>query len=128
MIKVKLAYIVEDDETASFLVKRIVDSFPEISESKTYFNGETAFNTLVNDYQKSQVLPDLILLDINMPIMDGWEFLDALIKVNPEASIPVYILTSSIDPNDLKKSHLYKHVKGFLTKPLTRAKLEDMLH
>lgn len=125
MKEVKLAYIVEDDEIASFLVKRIVDSFSEVGESKTYFNGEAAFNILKFDFENSHTFPDLILLDINMPVMDGWDFLEALGEINPEASVPVYILTSSIDPSDMEKSRRYKHVKGFLSKPLTRLKFEN---
>jgi len=127
MKEVKLAYIVEDDEIASFLVKRIVDSFSEVEESKAYFNGEAAFNILKNDFEDRHTFPDLILLDINMPVMDGWEFLEALNEINPEASVPVYILTSSIDPNDIEKSQRYKHVKGFLSKPLTKTKFESVM-
>ena len=63
----------------------------------------------------------IIFLDINMPQMNGWQFLDqiATLKMNPA----VYILTSSIDSNDIEKARTYKNIKAFLTKPLTQDKM-----
>ncbi len=65
--------------------------------------------------------PDIIFLDINMPRMDGWEFLQEFEKL-PDTILnkcSVYMLTSSIDPNDIEKSKTYKTVKNFFSKPLT---------
>ncbi len=125
MKEVKLAYVIEDDETTSFLVKRIVDSFSEIRESKIFVNGEEAMNALLDNFKSNQTLPDLILLDINMPVMDGWDFLDALTKINTKFPVPVYLLTSSIDPCDMEKAKRYKDVQGFLSKPLTKDRFKE---
>jgi CheY-like chemotaxis protein len=70
--------------------------------------------------------PQIIFLDLNMPVMNGWDFLDVLQRKN--IKLDVYILTSSVDPNDKKKAEKYENVKGFLTKPLSKETLEPILH
>ncbi len=68
---------------------------------------------------------DLLLLDVNMPEMSGWEFLDELVKKNIQ--IDVKLLTSSIDPDDILKSADYIQITGFLVKPLQGKAIEEFL-
>ncbi len=73
-------------------------------------------------------LPELILLDINMPVLNGWEFLDEFIALLPKlpVEIPVYMLSSTIDQADFDKAETYSVVKGFYSKPLTRENLVEI--
>src|SRR5205085_8629534 len=69
--------------------------------------------------------PDLILLDISMPVMDGWAFLDEFEKLN--IPVPVYIVSSSINPLDLARSKQYKSVAGFYCKPISSVDIQAMV-
>ena len=71
---------------------------------------------------------DVIFLDINMPGMNGWEFLDEFNNLthHVKTRCKIFMLTSSIDPSDIKKSQTYSTVKDFITKPLTKEKLEKL--
>ncbi|MBC7914621.1 MAG: response regulator, partial [Pyrinomonadaceae bacterium] len=70
-------------------------------------------------YYSSEKLPELILLDLWMPKLTGWNFLDSFnsIAALESANTSIYIITSSIDPVDKQRAQLYSSVKGFLTKP-----------
>lgn len=74
------------------------------------------------------IFPSVILLDINMPIMNGFGFLFEFEKLNPELieKVKVVMLTSSVDPNDIRKSKEFKSVKSFISKPLSLEHLENI--
>ncbi|TGL62487.1 response regulator [Leptospira jelokensis] len=113
-------FLIEDDLVTTFLIKTLMEKFSFASEIYTYPNGADALDAL----QQSKIFPDLLFLDLNMPIMDGWQFLDAIQNSPLLSKIPTYILTSSIDPNDKSKSEAFPNVKGYLTKPLVLKDLE----
>lgn len=118
MKKIDLVYIIEDDVVSTFLIQKIIDQSNIVEQSLTFANGLEAFNSLI----EQENIPAVIFLDINMPVMDGWEFLEAFDEFPFSKNIPVFILSSSIDSGDIEKSKNYEHVKGFLTKPLTNEK------
>jgi CheY-like chemotaxis protein len=88
----------------------------------------TATNGQEGLLQLNSAQPNVILLDVNMPVMGGWEFLeklsDAGIGVNLD--FPIYITTSSVDPEDKRRAQLHPLVKGFIEKPLTAEKIREM--
>jgi CheY-like chemotaxis protein len=121
--------IVDDDEINNFIAAKLIKKVNNNSSVQTSLNGLEGINyikSLLNDQDK---MPDVIFLDINMPIMNGWEFLDEFenIKtlVNKETSI--YMLSSSVYNDDIKKSETYSSVKKFISKPLTLEKLENLI-
>jgi CheY-like chemotaxis protein len=77
--------------------------------------------------ESPEVLPDVILLDLNMPVMDGWQFLDEFIKFKVSKKITVYIVSSSIDVADHAKAATYKAISNFYIKPISRDDLAQMM-
>jgi CheY-like chemotaxis protein len=120
--------IVDNDEVYKFLVKKILE-IKELADSVLMFSdGEEVYNYIKQNKGKPDLLPDIILLDINMPIMDGFLFMEEYIKLKHEINkdIAIYLVTSSIDPIDLKRSKKYTDIKDFITKPISVEVLEKI--
>ena len=128
MKKIDLAYIIDDDDILVMLVKMLIKQNPLYESSQEFFNGEDAMTHLQTIVANGEQLPDVILLDLNMPIMDGWQFLDAFVQLKLEKEIPVFIATSSIDPKDIEKSKQYKPVKGYIKKPVKKENLDHIFN
>jgi CheY-like chemotaxis protein len=125
-----LVYVVENDRISSVITELIVKKNLFGGEVQCYADGQRAFDALALASQAGAALPDLILLDLDMPLMDGWEFLDAVAGLALPQPMRVFVLTSSIYPEDQEKALAYKEVQGFFTKPLKDAGvalMQDML-
>jgi CheY-like chemotaxis protein len=120
----ELIMCIEDDPITTMLFKKVVQKAIFAKEIIYATNGEEAIN-LIHDFSKQNTLPQLIFLDLNMPIMGGWEFLDLFNNSEYFNSnyTKVIILSSTIDPKDIKKSKTYPNVIDFLSKPITVEKL-----
>lgn len=127
MIRFKNIFIVEDDPISALLIKKSLDKIDEFGQHFHFVNGKLAIDGLKKFSRKNGGNPDLILLDINMPIMNGWQFLDSLVDDPSFSSIEIVILSSSIDPYDIEKSKYYNNVSGFLSKPLNVVKLKKLV-
>lgn len=120
--------IIDDDPSHHLLAKALLKRYQYFEEFKCYTDPKTALIDLMDAYYSSYALPDLILLDLNMPGVSGWEFLEMFDNLRAMVSkdIPVFILTSSIDPNDKQRSSEYNAVKGFYSKPLSPEILKEV--
>ena len=127
-MKVK-AYIVDDDEVYTMGIKRLIRRAELINEVQFYENGKLAIEALLEDKDNPDMLPDVILLDINMPIMDGWEFLEKYntIKQQLIKGILIYMVSSSINPRDIEKAKNYEDVTEYLEKPVTLEEIQQMV-
>lgn len=121
--------LVDDDDINNFItVKLIRKAFPDAVLS-TYLNGRLAIERLKDLIKNSpDKLPDYILLDINMPVMNGWEFLEEykISNLDPEKKIIIYILSSSVFSNDIDKAKSYESVANFISKPLNLESIREV--
>lgn len=127
MKKIDLACIIDDDPIFIFGAKRIMEIADFCNGYLIYHNGKEALDALSSLISNNQSLPEVILLDINMPVMDGWQFLDEFIKIDPPKEITIYIISSSIDPSDVQRAKSYERVSKYLIKPITVDKLRSIL-
>ncbi|PZX94865.1 response regulator [Flavobacterium aquariorum] len=119
----ELIMCIDDDPITLMLFRRVAQRASFAKEIINAMNGQeaiTLINTINNNSNQGKK-PQLIFLDLNMPVMGGWEFLDLLNASNyfNLNNTNVIILTSTIDPEDIKKSKLYPNVIEFLSKPIT---------
>ena len=112
--------MIDDDEIGLFIFHTIAKRIPFL-KAELYQSALDVLDLMRQDLFK----PHVILLDINMPVMDGWEFLEEFEKRN--MTIPVYIVSSSSNSIDLQKSKQYKSVRGFYCKPISTDDIQSIV-
>ena len=127
MKKVDLAYIIDDDEIIIYLTDKLIKKGDFCERVSTFTDAAKALETLKTAIKTGKDLPEVILFDLNMPNMNGWEFIEEFKKLKIPKEIPTFVFTSSIDPNDKQRSFQYPEIRDFITKPLTIQKLDKIL-
>lgn len=128
--KIALACIIDDDDMYVSLVKKIIEAKNLCQNLMVFQNGKAALSyfeaILSNLDQKS--IPEIIFLDLNMPVMDGWEFLDNFTRIKNKLgkAITLYVVSSSINPIDIERAKSINSVKDYLIKPVTIDDLETI--
>ncbi|MDF9796839.1 CheY-like chemotaxis protein [Catalinimonas alkaloidigena] len=131
MIKFNKVLLVDDDEVSNFITTEILNTINLADTILVASNGQEALDLIgqVTDDkagQNDKDCPDLIFLDLNMPVMDGFEFLEACEPCNKN-KLNVVVLTSSTNPKDIEETRKFSQVKGYLSKPLTADKVEKAI-
>ncbi|MES2689195.1 MAG: response regulator [Bacteroidota bacterium] len=116
--------IIDDDDVVHFMHETLLKISGIKLPVRSFLNGKQALDYLVNNCQENGKY--LLLLDINMPEMNGWQLLDELQKRELHCTIKVIILTSSVDSEDHLKAKKYSRVIDFIEKPLTTEHLETL--
>ena len=123
-------WIADDDELVHMIIKRIVSKGNFDVEIESFFDGKAISDQLLRIKDRVELLPDLVILDINMPMYDGWYMIEEFVKLNPEVKekVKVYICSSSIAPFDKEKADSCKDIADFIEKPLTIDKFQLLVN
>lgn len=124
--------LIDDNEIDNFINMKMIEGCGFASNVLVHTGSRSALEFLDNyartDSLPEEMKPEVLFLDINMPILDGFMFLDEFEKLKPEfrKNMKVIILTSSINPNDAEKANKHPLITGFINKPLTEEHLEKL--
>ncbi len=127
MAKFSEVLLVEDDPITILVCDRMIKLTSFAEKVITCENGKIALDFLAT--LESQQLPPIIFLDINMPVMNGWDFLDEfeILKLNFTNLPRIYLLSSTVDPEDYKKAKKFPQVADFISKPLSKDTLNEII-
>ena len=118
----KIIWVIDDDVIYQTIIKKLIYKSGAYSEHFSFPNGNEAISTLKKTLEdNSNNLPDIILLDINMPVLDGWEFMDEFqtLKSKINKKINIFIVSSSIAVEDKNKAETYGEIMRYMSKPVT---------
>lgn len=118
--------LIDDDDATNFINKMMLEESECVEHIDVLKNGQLAIDYLLND---SNPTPDIVFLDINMPVMDGWEFIEEYKTLDEakKAKILMFMLTTSLNPNDISRAEKIVDINGFVRKPLTQKKLCEIV-
>lgn len=122
----KLIGLVDDEQVFHWIADKFIENINHGLKSVSLYNGMEALDYLKDPNNQ---IPDILFLDLNMPIANGWKFLDEFgsLHGNLSKTMDIYIVSSSIDPEDFKKAESYSYVRKFISKPLTQQTIESVL-
>ncbi|MBW1294324.1 response regulator [Aquimarina litoralis] len=128
MSKIDIACVIDDDPIFVFGIKKVMQLIDFCKGILVFKNGQEALNNLKAIISAKEQLPDVILLDLNMPVLDGWQFLEEFIKIPCDKKILIYVVSSSVDPEDVLRAKSYENVSDYIVKPISVAKLKEVLY
>ena len=126
---IECVLLIDDDKVTNFYNKRVVSKINNFKEINTATNGQKALDYINNSKNGLCKKPDLIFLDINMPAMNGWEFIEEFKKIDTTftSSIKIVMLTTSNSPEDYERSLTLDSVDDFINKPLSIDLLSNLI-
>ena len=124
-----IAFIVDDDPIHQFGMKVLLKKVKFSNEVMVFHNGQEALDALMQLLDKGEKLPSIIFLDLNMPIKDGWGFLDDFVKIPHQnrEKVVIYVVSSSINPSDKERAKNYEVVSNYIVKPIDEKQLTQVL-
>lgn len=122
----KTIWVVDDDPIYQIIMKKIILKSGMFSNVRSFSNGKEAIDVLRSNILKQKTHPNIILLDIEMPVLDGWGFMDEIATLKPQITgeIQIYISSSSIAIQDKERAKYNPDIFGYMSKPIS---LEDLV-
>ncbi len=126
MATYKSVMLVDDNEIDNIINEKIIEANSFAESILVFQTGQEALDYLRENQENSEGLPEIVFLDINMPIMDGFQFLEDFEKFSQQVleKCKIIMLSSSISPRDIDRAASSKYVKKYLNKPLNARYLE----
>lgn len=130
--KFKAVMLIDDNEIDNLINQKMIEAADITENIYTHTGAKSAIEFLKNleklEDVGNNILPEVIFLDIDMPLMDGFQFLDEFDKLGSvtKEKCKIVMLTSSINPQDVNKSKNYTYVKKYINKPLSQENLENL--
>lgn len=120
-------YIIDDSEIDVYMLERVLADADSLCRIEKFSNGKDALQALQATAVFDGFLPKLILLDLNMPICDGWEFLSSAQSIPGIEKCRIVVVSSTIDPAEQDRARRHPLVTNFITKPVTTDCHNDVL-
>lgn len=117
--------VIDDDSIYQYTISKTIKAYDLAKEIMVFSDGEEALDFLIRNLDHSENLPDIILLDINMPIMDGFQFMEEYIKIKPRVGkkILIYMVSSSVDAKDIDRAKRISEISDYIIKPIQPGEL-----
>lgn len=133
IMKHETVCVVDDDLVYQYTAKRILTNMPSVRDVLIFPDGERLYQYLLDHLQDEKDIPGVIFLDLNMPYMDGWTFLNLFHKLQPQIQkeVSIYVVSSSKENADLARAKGLEGVKEYIIKPISeetfKNKVEEYL-
>lgn len=130
-LKLASVLVIDDDDISNFIYTRVISATGKVDHIESCKSGSEGLKYLERISSTPDKFPDMIFLDINMPVMSGWEFLEQYREIVPphlQQETILCILSSSVYKTDVEKAQSFPQVKEYVPKPLTTDSLKSLLN
>lgn len=129
MKKIETFCIVDDDDIYQFTTSLLLKKTDLVNKIIVFSNGLKAINFLKDEMGNKENIPDVLFLDINMPVMDGWEFLEEYLLIKPmmPKTVVIYMVSSSVDEKDVLKAKSISALSGYMVKPISSQNIMEVI-
>lgn len=129
MSKPLIIGIVDDDDIYRFTILRTIKILGLSNNTVNFNDGKAALDFMIENVDEIEKLPDVIFLDVNMPVMDGFEFMREYVKLIPAIGkkITVFMMSSSVNPEDIDRAKSIPEITDYIVKPIVQGKLVTII-